>query len=522
MKNIFNSIMLTKPSSNVFDLSHDVKMSFNMGKLYPIMVNEVVPGDKFNITSNIMLRFAPLIAPVMHKVDCYTHFFFVPNRILWSGWETFITGSKSEAETPAFPYFADVDENVKSLTDYLGLPVSVGAIDRVNALPYAAYQCIFNEYYRDQNLEDEINYKLDDGDNSSRFATDFSLLRTRAWQHDYFTAALPWAQKGDAVTIPIGNFTDVGVVMTADDEQTYWRASDGTTTVPAGNYPVGSQNLSTSTSGASNIDNGKYVKYDPNGTLVAQTSELEAEASTINDLRRAFKLQEWLEKNARGGTRYIESILAHFGVKSSDARLQRPEYIGGSNTPMTISEVLQTSESATSPQGNMAGHGIAVGGSKSMNYYAEEHGFIIGIISVRPKTAYQNGIARQWSKFDRLDYYWPTFAHLGEQEIKNREVYYNTSGPQDPDATFGYTPRYAEYRYTDSRVAGEFRENLDYWHLGRKFDDQPLLNAAFIKCEPSRRIFAVEAPDGEDTIYSHVYLQIKATRKMPRYATPMM
>lgn len=271
-------------------------------------------------------------------------------------------------------------------------------------------------------------------------------------------------------------------------------------------------------------DNGtEKVFLDPNGSLTAATSSLSVDAITVNDLRRATKLQEWLEKNARGGSRYIESIESHFGVRSSDKRLNRSEFIGGSSQDVVISEVLQTSKTdsagSETPQGNMAGHAVSVGHSGAKGYFCEEHGFIIGITSIMPVTAYQQGIHRMFSRFSSLDYYWPSFAHLGEQEVLNQELFYSASSA-DKD-TFGYIPRYSEYKFINSRVAGSFRDSMDFWHLGRKFDTAPSLNSDFIACNPSNRIFAVELQN-EQHVYAHVFNKVKASRRMPIFGTPRL
>ena len=515
--NLFNSIKLMKPKKNVFDLTHDVKMSCDMGNLVPIMTLECVPGDKFNISCESLVRFAPMVAPVMHRMDVSMHYFFVPNRILWPNWEKFITDANSGIVAPYLTIDNEWNtyaQNSLKFLDYLGVPpVPVGSANSatISALPSAAYQCIYNEYYRDQNLIPPVDYKLVDGSNSATFAriNELCALRKRAWEHDYFTASLPFAQKGDAVDIPLG---DISVPYT----KIQGRNTAGVT----------GDVLSTGSS-QYDIDNLPAPIVQPG--LYVPSINADVEPTTINDLRRAFRLQEWLEKNARGGTRYIESILTHFGVKSSDKRLQRPEYITGIKTPVVVSEVLNTTgsfeagdpESATSsPQGAMSGHGVAVTSGKYGSYYCEEHGYIIGIMSVMPKTAYQQGIPRTFLKLDTLDYFWPTFANIGEQEVQNQELYaYTGTGTN----TFGYVPRYSEYKYMPSRVAGEFRNTLDYWHLGRIFASQPALNQTFVECAPAntKRIFAV-TNEGTDSLYCHVLNKVTAVRPMPKYGTPMI
>ena len=499
MKNLFNSIQLMKPKKNVFDLSHDVKLSAKMGNLVPVMVQECVPGDKFKIGCESLIRFAPLVAPVMHRMDVSMHYFFVPNRILWDNWEKFITDANTTHVMPFINYTPQGTENAfTKFADYLGVPPNLsGAARQINAFPFAAYQAIYNEYYRDQNLIAEVDYKLVDGTNNSN--SDLFVMRKRAWEHDYFTASLPFAQKGAAVDIPLGTVSGEGEVFVNN-------ASAGTT-LDGTPYDIGVDNNTASIPG---------VGADQ---LFTSFDNVEVEPTTINDLRRAFRLQEWLEKNARGGTRYIENILTHFGVKSSDKRLQRPEYITGIKTPVVISEILNTTGADGGlPQGNMSGHGIAVSTGKYGQYFCEEHGYIIGIMSVMPKTAYQQGIPRTYLKSDPLDFYWPSFANIGEQEVKNDEIFAYTITGND---TFGYVPRYAEYKFNPSRVAGDFRTTLDFWHLGRKFATLPTLSQEFIECTPEdvERIFAVQ--DDTDNLYCHVYHKITAVRPMPKFGTPM-
>ena len=426
---------------------------------------------------------------------------------------------------PAFPKISitsSTDYAVSSLADYLGLPTNSSGtvpITDVSALPFAAYQKIYNDYYRDENLITPDEVILANGTQSAADTLKLCKKQKRAWQHDYFTSALPWTQKGPEATLPLGTTAPITYINGAAN---YMKSSAGADIISQTFDSAAA--ISTDGNGKIIYDSGGAntdLNWDNSNSLSANLAG--ATAASINELRRAFRLQEWLERNARGGTRYIEIIMAHFGVTSSDARLQRPEFLGGSSTPITISEVLQTSDNSGGadggPQGNMAGHGVSVGSSDYVNYKCEEHGYIIGVMTVMPMTAYQQGIPKHWSKFDKFDFYWPSFANIGEQAITNQELYYQNTGADD--TTFGYTPRYAEYKYIPSTVHGTFKTSLNFWHMGRIFSSAPSLNQDFIECDSTEvsRVFAVEDNTVEH-LYVYLHNEVKATRLMPYFGTP--
>jgi hypothetical protein len=493
---IFNSVKIDRPQQNTFDLSHDVKLSCNMGQLVPVCAIPILPGDKLRVGSESLLRFAPMVAPVMHRIDCRIEYFFVPNRIIWDGWEKFITNTKDGGALPAHPAINVTGVNYSKLHDYFGIPKPpLGSDVNINALPFAAYQRIVNEYYRDQNLMPDEPSELQNGINIEPAIWE---LHYRCWEHDYFTSALPFAQKGDPVELPLGTFNDVEVFV-----------DNGGVIVDPNTVLDGTPNDVTVT-----YDNANDPGIGAN-TLYAQTSSLINNAPLINDLRTAIKIQGWLEKQARGGSRYTENTRTQWGVISPDARLQRPEYVGGVKTAVVISEVLNTTGTVDAPQGNMAGHGFGVIQSKNASYYSTEHGWLIGIMSVMPKTAYQDGISKHFqTKSDPFDYPWPDLANLGEEAINNQEVW-----AYGLDGVFGYTPRYANSKFELNRVAGQFRTTLDTWHLGRKFASAPKLNEDFVVANPDTRIFAVTDPE-EDHLYCHVLNKISVKRKLPKYGTP--
>lgn len=518
--NMFNSVALKKPTRNSFDLSHDRKFSAEMGWLFPILCQETLPGDKFRVSSEAFIRLAPMLAPVMHKVNVWVHYFFVPNRLVWDEWESFITGGKDGTSAPVHPTLecnntTKLFFGVSTLADYMGFPGIVDPVGtnvtntiQVSALPFRAYQTVFNEYFRDQNLSDPVATSKSSGAQSNDQTFIELQLRKRAWEKDYFTSALPWAQRGGAVMLPF----EVDVTYR---DKTRVQNSDGTPAAPGAlEASVGV------TSGWNDVEDSA------GGDVVIDNIEsIDSGSVTINDLRRSARLQEWLEKNATGGARYVEQIWAHFGVRSSDARMQRPEYLGGGKVPVSISEVVSTfqTEAEGLPQGNMAGHGVSYGMSNSFRRRFEEHGFIIGLMSVLPVTAYQNGLSRMFTRFDKLDYAWPEFANIGEQEIKVKELWYDPTSEEagENEEVFGYQSRYAEYKQIPSSVHGDFRTNLDFWHMGRIFTDKPVLSEEFVMSDPTTRIYAV-TDDGVMHLWCHVYNKVNAIRPLPYFGTPVL
>lgn len=546
---IFSKIRVNKPHRNRFNLSHSVKTTTKFGQLMPFFCHPVVPGDTFKLNTEFLIRFAPFIAPVMHECQVFTHFFFVPNRLVWDNWENFITQGETGEEVPVYPRIAVHDAvgeqeplaRAGSLADYLGFPVNdtapykaTGDYYVYDALPFRAYNLIYNEYYRDQNYMDEIDISKDvDGivksdDFDGRNAGQLLFVRDRVWKKDYFTSALPWPQRGPDVLLPLQG--DASLVKLNGDQ--------GDFIAPGGVGPnFASVEFSKISDTEGNLCVDPMPEY-PNGDLEFNVNNFGVDmqnisSATINELRRAIAAQQFYEARARGGSRYIEQIFSLFGVKSSDARLQRPEYLGGGKSPVVISDVLQTSQTTeTSAQATPSGTGVALGRSHSFKRYFEEHGYIIGIMSIIPKPAYQQGLNRLFTKFDPLDYYWPQFAHLGEQEIKQSEIFYqpvNVNNPLDPknnenDSLFGYTPRYAEYKYIGDSVHGSFRNTLAFWHMGRIFNNAPKLGPGFLTdWSSANRPFAVVDDDNTantDKIWCNIQLNCTAIRPMPRFGTP--
>lgn len=502
-KTIFSLVTPNRVKRSNFDLSHEKKLTCNMAELIPVLVCEVVPGDKFKIDSQTLVRFAPLVSPVMHRINAYIHYFFVPNRIIFPDWEKLITGEEA-IEVPNSDLGADAHNFTSCrLADYMGIPTGVHTSTTpqyINTLPFRAYVKIWNDYYRDQNLQGEIEFNDDD-----------SLLRMdilkRCWEKDYFTSALEEAQKGNPVA--------VGIDLERNSPTKASGAAEGAAE-GAGVF-------------LNSVGGTEYVLKDDMTNGPVTVRDIESGEFTVESLRLAERLQRFLERTARAGNRYVEHLLSHWGVVSSDQRLQRCEYIGGGVSPVIVSEVLsntltvdpEDAETVLTPVGYMGGHGLSVGRTNQAYKFVEEHGYILGILSIMPEIAYMNqGIPRMFSKLTQLDFYFPEFATLGEQAIKQKEIYYEPAEVHDPEAEFGYQQRWAEYKYLPSTVHGEFgdEDTMGFWHLARKFDDPPALNQAFVVCDPSKRIFAVES--SKTTLYVQVYNRVWASRPMPYESIP--
>lgn len=488
---------------NKFSLSHTKLFSCNMGGLIPCGLTEVLPGDTLQHNTSALVRVSPMLAPVMHPVHVKIHHWFVPHRIVWDDFESFITGGSDGNDASVFPTITETTAE-STLGDYYGLPVGV-TDNEFSALPYRGYAKIWNEWYRDQDLQTELVIDTTSGPDTTTDAT----LQNVGWEKDYFTSARPWEQKGSAVTIPISGTAPVtGIGKSTQD---YTAVSDDA-------YETGASAV-TSYASSQVINPGltsyEYlVEEDPANTgypnIYADLSN--ATGIEITALREALSLQRFKEARARWGSRYVE-YLAYLGVRSSDARQQRPEYLGGGKQTLQFSEVLQTAE-GTNPVGDLKGHGIAAMRSNKYRRYYEEHGYVHSFMSVKPKTIYTDGMARTWNRRIKEDFWQKELEHIGQQTILNKELY---AGAASPDGTFGFQDRYDEYRRHESQVSGQFRQTeLDHWHFARMFGTEPALNADFIKCSPATRPFAVPS---EDTLWVMAMHKIGARRMLSKTGT---
>lgn len=473
-----------------------------MGQLIPCGLREVLPGDTFQHSTSALIRTTPMNAPVMHPTHAKIHHWFVPNRLIWDDWEKFITGGEDGMDASAYPYMEVTTPGytVGSLADYLGLPTgrpSSSGTWTHSALPFRAYALIWNEWYRDQDLQTKLVVSKASGLDT----TTSKVLQNVAWEKDYFTTARPWTQKGPEITVPLGIEAPVkGIGVSnqtyADTNAQVWESGENTQQTYASAKPID----------AATADRLAFIEQglSPDGNEVVPNIRVdleEATGATINELRLAFALQRYEENRARHGSRYTE-YLALLGVRSSDARLQRPEYLGGGKQTLQYSEVLQTSPTTDGDDeigvGNLKGHGIGALRSNRYRRYFEEHGWVISFISVKPTTMYMNNLERHWNRRTKEDFFQKELQHIGQQEVLKKEVYVPSATPTESGLleTWGYQDRYDEYRRAESSVAGEFRTTLDYWHMARKFAGTnnaqiPALDANFIKSDPTDRIFVL-------------------------------
>lgn len=524
MNHQFSTIPSVNIPRSVFNRSSGFKTTFDSGYLVPFFVDEALPGDTFHMKVSMLTRMSTPIVPVMDNLKLDYFFFAVPYRLVWENWQRF-NGEQTNPGDSTDYLVPQVKSGTggfqtHSMADYFGLPTRVPNLS-VSALPFRAYNLIYNEWFRDENLIDSIPVPLGDAEDN---LLDFPLQK-RGKRHDYFTSCLPWPQKGPAVTLGINT-----AFSTIPDQPISFNFKETT-----GNRNISNVSLNARNQGFITANDNTVSSPNTTWTLNTSKNTFDAlnfdgtDAITINSLREAFQLQRMLERDARGGSRYTEILRSHFGVISPDARLQRPEYLGGGSSDININPVVQNSSTDNvTPQGNLAAFALSGAYRHGFSRSFTEHCIIIGLCSVRADLTYQQGIPRMFSRQTRWDHYWPTLAHLGEQAVLNKEIY--AQGNAQDDEIFGYQERYAEYRYSPSKITGKMRSNdplsLDVWHLSQKFDSLPTLNKQFIEENPPlNRVLAVQnssgEPDqGEPQFIMDAFFDLKCARPMPVYSVP--
>lgn len=524
MQHLFAQVPKTDIPRSKFNRSHGLKTTFDSGYLVPILIDEILPGDTVNLKATLFTRLATLISPIMDNIYMDTFFFFVPERLVWENFQR-MCGEQDNPDDSTdfiFPTITAPEGGFEplSLADYFGIPTNVPNLE-VRAEPFRVYNLVYNEWFRDENLQDSVPFTKADKDD----VKNYKLLR-RGKRHDYFTSALPWPQKGPGVELPFGGTAkvpsqDLGINFNSVYFSVDEYSGDGNSF--RGYLPSSDVSRYGRTRG--NIDfnssDGGLKLFSGNLSTPLSVDLSSATSVTINQFREAFQIQKWYERAARGGTRYTEILRSFFGVVSPDARLQRPEYLGGGSHRIDVSVVPQTSGTTdVSPQANLAAFGVGLNKGSAFTKSFTEHGWLIGLVNVRADLTYQQGLNRMWSRSTKFDMYWPTFAHLGEQAILNKEIY--AQGTDEDDNAFGYQERYAEYRYFPSMITGKFRSTdpqpLDSWHLAQKFDNLPKLSSEFIEDKPP--IDRIVAVTDEPEFLLDCFFDMKCIRPMPVYSVP--